>query len=238
MILALISSSAYAGDIASVRPVGFSPDGAIFAFEEYGILDGSGFPYANIYALDLEKDAFLPGTPFRARLQQDGATVAQARWQAQNAAEGLIETHEIASHPAEFLALNPVTEAESDPRKIRYRHTAAWPPVGEPSTLVLEEIPQSPDPSCEGLIERKVSFRLRFTERNGKLANEVVHDDEHIPQSRRCVSGYRLGGVVAGEASGGGTVEVALVMVLSAGFEGFDGRWIAVPIKAASRSRP
>ncbi|WP_117191211.1 DUF2259 domain-containing protein [Rhizobium terrae] len=233
-----LAASAGAADIASIHPIGFSADGAVFAFEEYGVQDGSGFPYASIFALDLAKDAYLPGTPFRVRLEDDGATIAKARWQVRNQAETMIETHELANHPGELVAFNPITELDDDPHKIRYRSVAVLPPVGEPSTLVLDEIPEPPDPGCEGVVERKVSFRLRFTERDGKPVNEVVHDDERIPSSRRCVNGYRLGGVVAGEAAGGGTVEVALVLVLSAGFEGQDGRWIAIPIKSPAADRP
>ncbi|AXV15431.1 hypothetical protein CYG48_06800 [Neorhizobium sp. SOG26] len=233
-VVALAAAPAQAGDIASIRPIGFSPDGAVFAFEEYGIQDGSGFPYASIYTVDLDKDTYLPGTPFRARLEEDGASLAQARWKVQSAAETLLDTHEIDNQPAEFLAFNPITESDVDARKIRYRHVSVLPPIEEPSTLVLEEIPEPPDPACEGVIEQKVSFRLRFTERDGEAANDVVYDDEPIPNSRGCVSGYRLAGIVAGQTTGGGTVEVALVMVLSAGFEGPDGRWIAVPIKTAA----
>src|SRR5690606_36811639 len=40
---------AFAGDTASLDVLGYSPDGKVFAFEEYGIADGSGFPYSNIY---------------------------------------------------------------------------------------------------------------------------------------------------------------------------------------------
>jgi predicted secreted protein len=229
----LFASSTSAADIASVRPIGFSADGVVFAFEEYGIQDGSGFPYANIYALDLNKDTYLPGTPFRVRLEEDGATIAMARWQVHNQADGLIETHELANHPGELVAFNPVTEIGTDPHQLRYLSMPALPPVGEANTLVLDEVPQPLDPKCEGVTDKTVSFRLRFTERDGKPANEVVHEDQRIPASRGCVSGYRLGGIVSGAAVAGIPVEVALVLVLSAGFEGQDGRWIAIPIKTA-----
>ncbi len=227
----LIASSTYAGDIASVRPIGFSGDGQLFAFEEYGVQDGSGFPYANIYALDLSKDTFLPGTPFRTRLEDDGASVARARWQVRNDADVMIESHELVNHPAEIIAFNPVTQVDNDPHKLRYHAIPSVPPVDEPNTLVLEEIPQPPDTSCEGMVERTATFRLRFTERAGKATNDVVYTEDRLPPSRRCVSGYRLGGVVSGRAVDGSEVEVALVLVLSAGFEGKNGRWIAIPIK-------
>ncbi|TCV64412.1 putative secreted protein [Neorhizobium sp. R1-B] len=219
-----------AADIASIQPIGFSADGHTFAYEEYGIHDGSGFPYANIYVLDLTNDTFLPGTPFRVRLEQDDATIAKARWRVRNDAGAVIESHELANHPAEFVAFNPATEVDADPHRLRYLSVAALPAIGKPNTLVLEELPQPLDPRCEGLISRTVAFRLRFTERDGMPADEIVHEDRHIPLSRNCVGGYRLGGIVSGSSGGSTPVEVALVMVLSAGFEGQDGRWIAIPL--------
>jgi len=234
----LFAGSASAADIASIHPIGFSADGQVFAYEEYGIQDGSGFPYANIYALDLAKDTYLPGTPFRVRLEEDDATIAKARWQVQNDAEAVIETHELANHPGELVAFNPITEVDSDPHRLRYRSVPVLPPVGEPNTLVLEEVPQALDPRCEGMVEKTVSFRLRFTELDGKPADDLVHEDQRVPPSRGCASSYRLAGIVSGTAMGGETVEVALVMVLSAGFEGDDGRWIAIPIKTVKSDAP
>ncbi|MFB9950908.1 DUF2259 domain-containing protein [Rhizobium puerariae] len=227
-----------AADIASIHPIGFSADGQIFAYEEYGIQDGSGFPYANIYALDLAKDTYLPGTPLRVRLEDNDATIAKARWQARNDAEALIETHELANHPGELVAFNPITEVDEAPHRLRYRSMPVLPPVGEPNTLVLEEVPQPLDPRCEGLAEKSVAFRLRFTERDGKPVDDAVHEDQRVPLSRGCVGGYRLGGVVSGATPGGTGIEVALVLVLSAGFEGQDGRWIAIPIKTAGPGTP
>jgi len=59
-------SPALAGDTAEINVLGFSADGSIFAFEEYGVQDGSGFPYANRFYIDTASDKFLPGTPVRA----------------------------------------------------------------------------------------------------------------------------------------------------------------------------
>ncbi|RUV10776.1 DUF2259 domain-containing protein, partial [Mesorhizobium sp. M5C.F.Ca.IN.020.32.2.1] len=43
------SLDAQAGDVAELEILGFTSDGGAFAFEEYGVQDGSGFPYANRY---------------------------------------------------------------------------------------------------------------------------------------------------------------------------------------------
>ena len=47
ILLGVFSLEASAGDTATPQVLGFSADGKVFAFEEYGIQDGSGFPYAN-----------------------------------------------------------------------------------------------------------------------------------------------------------------------------------------------
>ena len=51
-----ICFSAQAGDFAKREIHGFSVDGGLFAFEEYGVQDGSGFPYSNIYVIDTATD--------------------------------------------------------------------------------------------------------------------------------------------------------------------------------------
>jgi predicted secreted protein len=50
--IAAASVPALAADTAALSILGFSRDQGVFAFEEYGIQDGSGFPYSNIYAID------------------------------------------------------------------------------------------------------------------------------------------------------------------------------------------
>ena len=50
-----------AGDRALIDLIGYSEDGRIFAFEEFGIQDGSGFPYSNIYVVDLPADKWAYG---------------------------------------------------------------------------------------------------------------------------------------------------------------------------------
>ncbi|MBN9059609.1 MAG: DUF2259 domain-containing protein, partial [Rhizobiales bacterium] len=51
-LAAAAPTAAMAGDFAERSILGFSPDGGRFAFEEFGIQDGSGFPYSNIFVLD------------------------------------------------------------------------------------------------------------------------------------------------------------------------------------------
>ncbi|MEM8542235.1 MAG: DUF2259 domain-containing protein, partial [Pseudomonadota bacterium] len=77
--LVLSASSAFAGDFANLNVLGFSADGNIFAFEEYGVQDGSGFPYANRFYIDTNTDQFIGGSPIRVRIEDETVDVSQAR---------------------------------------------------------------------------------------------------------------------------------------------------------------
>ena len=71
-------TTALAADAADRAIIGFSGDGRFFAFEEFGIQDGSGFPYANIYVIDLEKDRWVEGSPEHIEVRLRSSTTPQA----------------------------------------------------------------------------------------------------------------------------------------------------------------
>ena len=76
------SPTAFAGDFADRELLGFSRDGAYFAFEEFGVLDGSGIPYSNIYVVEVDKDAWIDGTPIRLKGAEEGADLDRLRGEA------------------------------------------------------------------------------------------------------------------------------------------------------------
>jgi predicted secreted protein len=46
----------------------------VFAFEEYGVQDGSGFPYANRFYIDVDTDSFIVAdSPIRVRIDDEDA---------------------------------------------------------------------------------------------------------------------------------------------------------------------
>ncbi|MGP1587745.1 MAG: DUF2259 domain-containing protein [Treponemataceae bacterium] len=49
----------FAGDVAEYCDLGFSDDGRYFVFAQYGITDVDFIPYAEIYTVDVAKNAFL-----------------------------------------------------------------------------------------------------------------------------------------------------------------------------------
>lgn len=232
MSLALAATSAQSADIAAIRPLGFSVDGRIFAFEEYGIQDGSGFPYSNIFVIDTEKDSYLDGTPIRVRIDDEAARLGQARAESAATASGLLAPFALDDHPGNLVAFNPVSEVSGQSHSLRYLVYPADPAVGGPYGLRLEEIAEPASPECKDMVAKLRSFRLILSARDGKPANEKLYQDKAIPKNRNCPTGYRLAGLMTyAPPSGGKTIHMALVLVLSVGFEGRNGRWIAVPLR-------
>ncbi|MBD9372544.1 DUF2259 domain-containing protein [Rhizobium sp. ARZ01] len=221
---------ALAGDFAQVRPIGFSTDGAIFAYEEFGIQDGSGSAYSNIYFIDTAKDSYLSGTPIRVQAPENDSSLRRVRAEAAAKANPLVARYSLNDNPGQIVALNPYSEVGPAPDTIRYYEFASEPRFGQPYTLKLTETEAPVPDTCKGLIERSVGFQLAFTEKAGEVVNETVYRDDRLPQSRGCPTGYRISGMVTYQG-GAQPIHVALVMLLRFGFEGLDGRWLAVPLK-------
>ncbi len=230
-IASLISMPALAGDIANVRPIGFSADGTVFAFEEYGVQDGANTAYSNIFAIDLSNNTFLPDTPVRIRADDDKGTLANIRQKSFDQVAKIIQQRDLLNHPGEIVAFNPVAEVGGDGHSLSYRLHNAQPAVGQPNTLTLEELDEGAPAACKDQVPTIKGFRLRMTEINGAKQDKVVYEDGHVPASRRCPTGYRLGGVVTYQIPGGNVVQIALVLVMNPSSQGSDGRWLAVPIK-------
>jgi predicted secreted protein len=231
--LALLSAPAFGGDFSHFQLIGFSEDGGIFAFEEYGVQDGSGLPYSNIFFIDTEKDQYLPETPYRVQMKEgDDTSLASARSQAYAQASALIVEHGMTGHTGEIVAFNPQSELGTDGKTIRYRPFSSDPPIDATYAMKIEDVGLPPYSSCKDITpDNAAGFRLTLTERAGKPASEVIHEDDRIPESRKCPVGYRLGGVVSYYPPSRDLLNIALVQVLSYGFEGRDGRWIAVPVR-------
>ncbi|WEX75895.1 DUF2259 domain-containing protein [Sinorhizobium numidicum] len=231
---AIAAPEAVAGDYAALQPIGFSIDGNVFAFEEYGVQDGSGFPYSTIYVLDTRTDTFLPGAPVRAVVEEDGSALHKARHEARRRAAPLIDAYRLADTPGTLAAYNPVTEASAAPHTLNYDSFPADAPFRKPYALKLEEKIFEPEGICKDFLKEVKGFRLVMTEKAGGPASDVLQDDARLPESRRCPTGYRLGGVVTRINDDGSEVHMVMILVKSLGFEGTtDGRWIAVPVRLA-----
>lgn len=222
---ALSAAPVLAGDFAEFRPLGFSADGTVFGFEEFGIQDGSGFPYASRYFINTVTDSYA-SPPVRVRLEEDAATLAQAR--AKAAADSPPVAVELAENPGIFAAFQPATELRSNGLELSYTSFAMEPFPGGPYKVQLSEKPLPASAGCAAFGEETVGFKLRMTEANGELASITLQDDTFVPSNRNCPKSYRIGGALTHANPDGSTTHVILVLIRSQGFEGADGRWIAV----------
>jgi predicted secreted protein len=224
-LVTLMAVPAIAGDRALIGFLGFSEDGRYFAFEEFGVQDGSGFPYANLFIIDLPADAWVSGSPYRARIEDESGDVEDARDIAFEQAEGKLDELEI-SIPADAIAVNGDGEEIGDGHSLTFgRPGFGLDPIQEPRELTLETIQLESNMDCSIIDNEVVGFSLT-------LDGEDVHIDEGpLPASRGCAMGYRIYAVVTPAAwSGQSGRAVAIVSNYPFGFEGPDRRFLAVPL--------
>jgi predicted secreted protein len=227
-LIGALGTPAHAGDRALIDLIGFSQDGRYFAFEEFGTQDGSGFPYSNIYVLDLPADDWVTGSPIRVRLDDETATLGQAREQAADDASGVIESLAIDS-PPDLIAINADGEL-GDGAHLTFGVPGYFPNnVQGAHTLKLETYSaNSPEP-CESYMgELARGFALTLFDASGE--RQIFRDDT-LPASRGCPSTYRIYAVVAPQYAAVPTSHVVIIATYPFGFEGPDRRFIAIPLE-------
>jgi len=228
-LLAIVAfvAQARAGDVAEANVLGFSADGGVFAFEEYGVQDGSGFPYANRFYIDTTNDKFLPGTPIRVRLDDEARTVEEARAEAAKQGQKIIADAVLMQNRGHTAGFSPVTELSSDPHRMVVNPRPVFYPVDPEFEVRLQEFPLNGDPVCESQGE-VVGFRLLRIDPSPDGQTKLVHEDKTLPKSRNCPNGYHIGGIQTADIQHTLTSYAVLIAVRSYGFEGPDFRWIAV----------
>lgn len=227
MFVLLSLRAAAAGEYAEFRPLGFSADGKVFAFEEFGIQDGSGFAFANRFFIDTTRDAFLPGSSVRVVIEDESASVSDARAKAAAQSASLETVYRFSDHPGVIAAFNPASSIDAAAHQLRYTPFSMEPQPFGVYAVRLQEKTLPSSRLCDAFGETSTGFRLQMTQINGQPASILLHEDNSVPQSRGCPIGYRLGGAVTHLADGVST-QAVLVLVRSYGFEGENGRWIAV----------
>lgn len=217
--------AAHAGDAAELNVLGFSADGKLFGFEEFGIQDGSGFAYANRFYIDTTTDKFLPETPVRVQMEDESVGLPVARDKARERGEKFAKDADLAANRGHLAGFNAVTEISADPRRMVVNPRPVFPPIDPQLEFRLEEISLGEIERCPGIGPVK-GFRLEQVGEGGKTT--VLQEDKDVPTSRGCPTGYRIGGVQTFFAPGGTMAYAVLITVIRHGFEGPDHRWVAV----------
>ena len=223
-----LATPALAGDRALIEFIGFSEDSRYFAFEEFGIQDGSGFAYSSIYIVDLTTDSWVLGTPIRVQANDEAAALSQIRAEVNLQAAEDIETLGI-DVPAEIVALVGDGSPDSDAQTLRFGSPGYGP--GEVSgnyELQLSSFPTTAAAPCqEWFAVDPLGYELSIID---GASERLLHRDTTLPRSRGCPATYRLYGVVLPFNAGSIGQAVGIVSVYPGSFEGPDRRFIAVPL--------
>ncbi|MFN3548642.1 MAG: DUF2259 domain-containing protein [Mesorhizobium sp.] len=226
LLAPLFGPPANAGTISDLDILGFSADASIFAFEEYGIQDGSGFPFSNRFYVDVATDGFVAGTPIRVRIDDENASLGQARAQAKAAGQAIVPDDELARNRGHTVGFNAITELSADPHRMAVNPRPVIPPIDEAVEFRIEEYTLDAA-GCENL-GPTMGYRLLRIDLTPGGTVGLLHEDSRIPASRGCPLGYRIGAVQTLYPDGGAPSFAVLIAVRSFGFEGPDYRWIAV----------
>ncbi|MBY3198267.1 DUF2259 domain-containing protein [Rhizobium laguerreae] len=217
-----------AGDIANIQPIGFSADGKVFGFQEFGIEESGNLPYSNTYFIDTEDGHYLEGTPFHTELTDKDANLSKARRQNLTAARSQMDKYDLLTNPGLIAAFNPPTELGSPSKTIRYTTLATDGPPKAPYTLSLGEMPVPTPKDCAAVDKRVIGFSLQMIEKEGAPNRQAARQATAVPAERVCSVEYRIGGAVVYQPEGGNQVHIALVLAFDAER---NGRWIAVPVQ-------
>lgn len=228
--LSLLSASAAgAGDVAEMRPIGYSPDGRYFAFEQFGAQDGSGFAYAEVQVIDTETDRYVEGTPVRVLIQREEASIGEARRQSLEQAKAILETRKIGDDPGHLVALTPIGELTEKTQDLRYQAFSSFYVSEGIHRIFLEEFEAKGEDLCDSMDVEVRGFALSLASDAKPDERREVYRDQAVPKSRNCPSAYAIGGVVT-PGYGSSAPHMVLVQVVSLGFEGNNLRWLAVPV--------
>ncbi len=232
LALALVLPAA-AADRALINMIGYSEDGRYFAFEQFGIQDGSGFAYSEVVVVDLVDDKWAAGSPFKVQAESEETALAEVRLEALGKAQPAFEEHRIGV-PVEILSLIGDGEGNNNGKQINWS-TPACCGAGhtEPDVQSLALVnygAQRSDGYCQDM--DVVGFVLSYQDADGK--RELHADGPELPKSRGCTLDYRLYAVVTPYSfyyvDGFVARRVAIVATYPFGFEGVDRRFMAVPI--------
>lgn len=211
-LLLAATSLAGAGDSASRKVLGFSPDGTAFAFQQYAVYYDSTESFIEIQVIDTRSDSFVSGTPFTARIGEDDEREADVvRADFLKKAKPVLDRLKIgelgrhfAGKPSIDLDEPGIYQMAENPLAKTQEFTL---PGGRKAKLAIGETALG-KASCYGaggrstygdVIVQGVTLTLSLD--GGSPI--VLQSDKRLPKSRRCVTEYGIAEAWLHEAADG-----------------------------------
>ena len=229
VLLMAVAGSAHAADRALINFLGYSEDGRYFGFEEYGVHDGSGAPYAEINVIDLSSDQTQSPIRFAANGVEDDLL---PRMRAKVAAEAAGELKTLGiGRPAQLVSMVGDGVAGADGYALRFGVPGSGP-IGEVFSDQLLKLETFDTADTTGCSEPDTNHAkgLSLMVVTTQDQRQVFSDDVDAPPAwRNCPLDYRLYGVIL-PYDGDITQAVALLSQYRTGWEGYDRTFLAIPI--------
>jgi predicted secreted protein len=231
VVLFFSAGSARAGDFATLNFIGFSKDGRYLAFEEYGVGDGSGFPYSSIYFVDVDKNIFAAKS-VNVRIENESATEKLARSRARLGANasmrklGIVERNVgalVVSRLLTDVAVNNFLIDEPDKTQtVNFAEVIGSMYRSGDYDLILRPIEIKTEASCAYADRPIFKFEMSLKDKTNDRTT-ILAKDGALPTSRSCPIDYAIQSVYLYENS------IAVFLnTYHIGFEGPDMRYLVV----------
>ena len=126
-----------------------------------------------------------------------------------------------------IVATNRSTESGIDTGRMVANPRMVVPPIDEKIEFRLETIRFTPSTLCEAF-GPSAGFRLKKIATHEGATTRTIHEDTSVPASRHCPLDYKLADLVTYFPEGRNPVVAVIILMEKVGFEGPDGRYLAV----------
>jgi predicted secreted protein len=220
LVLACVTTAALAGDAAARKVIGFSPDGAYFAFEQYTMVYEDEASFSEYVIVDTKADKLVPGTPVRILLRgDDGLDEKKARADAQGKAKPLLDRFKI-GEPGTRIEGKPSMELDDIGiyqinQQPMARSLDIPLPDGRKARIAVSRHPIA-TVMCEGMGGRGTpgpakGYGVKLTLKLADSPPIILQHDKALPKSRRCAFDYGIAEAYLHQAGDGALTLAALI---------------------------
>ncbi len=210
------ASQALAGDKALLVEIGFNNDASLYAFAQYGIQDGSGFPYADLVVIEAKSDSYVTDITQNVVITSEQDSGDAAWVQLRSSAFGKLQARGFspeAVNRAATINLKPSATAERD----------IMPGVKANASTISFPLAGSVDCASFGASSNGQATEIRIN--NVSVAASV---DSRVPKSRGCPQYYGIAKIDSKTVRPGVVAVAAVLQFDKHGFEGPDTRYMAI----------
>ncbi len=187
ILLLLMSVSLYAGDVATFVNLGFSEDGNIFFFGQYGTLIAENKTYADGYIVDCAKNDFI----------KDGVLTTSNEGLPLLGADGIGTLFNLVAKNNAILTKNKIDhsnngktiyflgEGDEIKNKLDFRVFDAATGIKNVACELKETVTTAEDKS----VSSKFHIDLKLTQKDGKVKESVIGYPDFV---RKDVAGYYI----------------------------------------------